>query len=104
MDPVHDVAPDVLVEGGAAVIHASVLKLLVVVTSAPYAGGIIRRVAHEPYIVVGGGGAALAGRSHACQGSTGAGGVDGHARAGKFAVTLHGFGHGVRQKEGSGIL
>lgn len=58
--PVHDVAPDVLVEGGAAVIHASVPNWFVVAASAPMQPAVYyRRVAHEPYIVVGGG-AALA--------------------------------------------
>ena len=58
MDAVHDIAPDILVEGGPSVAGG---QLLVVITAAPDAGGIVRCKAYEPDIVIGGGSTALAG-------------------------------------------
>ena len=79
-------------------------ELLVLVTAAPYTGGVIRCVADEPDIVVVAGGTALAGCRHVRQGCAGAGGADADTGACEDAVGLHGILHGISQQERGGIL
>ena len=58
MDTGHDLAPDILVEGGSAVSRS---QFLVIVTAGPDAGSEVRGVAHKPDIVVLGSRSALSG-------------------------------------------
>ena len=66
MDPGHDLAPDILVEGGAAVVLACgiIAQGLVVITACPDARGIVRGESHEPDVIVPGGRAGLARADH----------------------------------------
>ena len=101
MNAGHDLAPDILVEGCAAVLAA---ELLVFIAAAPYAGGVIRGIADKPDIVIVAGGTALAGCRHIWKCCTGAGRANADTGACKNTVGLHGIFHGIGQKECGGIL
>ena len=97
----HNLFPDSLVEGGSAVFLG---QLLIVVTAAPDACGIVRSVSDEPDIVVGGRRSALAGIGHAGNIGRRAGGAGAGARTGKLSAAFHGIRHGIRQQECRGIF
>ena len=88
-------------EGGSAVFLG---QLLIVVTASPDSGSIIRRVSHEPDIVIIGGSTALSGCRHAGDGGGAAGRINACAGPCIHDITLHYIGHCVSQKEGSGLL
>ena len=101
VNPIHDIAPDILVEGCAPV----VAQQLVVIAAAPDPRRIVGGKAHKPDVPVVCGGSALARGGHVGESRPGAGGIDrGYAGAHVFFVGFQGFRHCVREKKRGGIL
>ena len=94
VDTGHDLAPDILVEGGSAVLCG---QLLVLIAAAPHTGSVIRCIADKPDIVVVAGRTTLTGSRHVWQCGAGTGGADADTGACENVVRLHGILHGIRQ-------
>ena len=101
MHLLHNLPPDILVDGIAAV---AVRERLVVVATAPDARRIVGREAHKPDIHVVARGAGLAGAAHVRGLGACARRIDIDAAARKFAVRQHGLLQRIRQQKGGRVL
>ena len=101
MHPGHDLPPDPFVVGGAA---SDGRNLLVIVTAGPYAGSIVRCIAHKPDIHVAGGRTGFSGIGHTRDIGWYAGGIQADAGRSVHAAAFHGLCQGVGQEKGRGIL
>ena len=101
MNALHNLTPNVLMEGIAAV---SVRERLVLIAAGPNARRIVGCVPHKPDVHVVARGAGLAGAAHIRRLGARTGRVDIDPAACKLTVRQHGLLQGIREQEGRGIL